>query len=108
MSSPLKFYQGAHRDIIVSHDDVNLASATEIEVRIDTPQQITKTLTGGGVSGVTSSQFTVSIEDSDTSDVCSGEYRIQVRSTSAAGVITQGEINPSNVVIVDSIFTTTE
>ncbi len=107
MASPIRLYQGADRDIVLTHNDANLATASEIEVRIDTPTQIEKTLTGGGVSGVTSSQFTVTIEDADTDDVLSGEYRIQCRSTKA-GIVTQGEINPQFVQIVDSIFTDTE
>lgn len=104
---PIRLYQGSDRSIVVYHDDTGLASATEIEFRIDTPTPIDKTLSGGGVSGVTASQFTVAISDDDTSDVLSGEYEMEARSTKA-GVITTCELNPRFCQIVDSIFTDTE
>ncbi len=108
----IELYQGADRDIIVSHDDSNLTSAIEIECKIDTPSPITKTLTGGGISGVTATQFTVTIEDTDTSNVPAGgdgangaHYRIQYRYTAADGTITHGKSSPQEVEVIDSIFT---
>lgn len=112
MASPTIIYQGADRDIVVTHDDTDLATATEIEViiastRQELPTSILKTLTGGGVSGVTSTEFTVTIEDADTLSATPGEYDIQCRATSAAGVRTQGIFNPNKVKITDSLFTDT-
>ena len=107
MASGIKLYQGADRDIVISHDDTDLTSATEIEFRIDCDPQITKTLTGGGIGGVTSSEFTVTIEDSDTANIDSKEYDFHVRSEKA-GIWTQGEPNPKTVRVIYSSFTSTK
>jgi hypothetical protein len=107
MANPIKLWQGADRDIICTHDEPTLTGATEIEVVIDSPSQITKSLTGGGVLAVTTSSFTIAISDTDTVDTPSGEYEIDCRAT-IGGVITHGLMNPRKVRIIDSKFSNTE
>ena len=105
MSSTIKLFQGADRTITVTSDK-DLTTATEVEVRIDTPKQIIKTKTGGGVTNIIATGFDILIEDGDTTDIASGEYRIQARSTASTGIITHAQLAPSAVTVADSIFTT--
>ena len=106
MAGSIILYQGADRDIVVTHDEATLVSATEIECRISANgYTIDKTLTGSGISGVTATEFTVTIDDGDTADIPSGHYEIQYRYTSASGTVTHGVSSPTQVEIRDSIFT---
>jgi len=107
MSQPIELFQGTDRDIIVKHNDSTLPSADEIEAVIDTSPQIVKSLTGGGISGVSATQLTISVEDTDTVSKMPGEYTIELRSTDSNGKKTWGEIRPGYVVIIDSKFSNT-
>lgn len=107
MGGPNKIYQGSDFSLVVSHNFYNLTSASEIELRIDTPTQIVKKMTEGGIYSVTASTFTCFISDEDTQDIESGEYRIQCLAT-VSGNKSFGQLSPSTIRIEDSIFTTTE
>ena len=99
-------YQGATKILQVT-TSTDLSSATEIEFRIDSPVQISKTLTGGGVSNVTSTQFDVTIANTDTTNTPAGEYKYQARATIGANVI-QGKFQPNKLIIRDSVFVDTD
>ena len=105
---PIDLFQGADRTIEVK-TRTDLTSATEIEFTIDTVPQIAKTLSGGGISAVTATQFNVAIAAGDTRDIKSGEYRYQARSTFPSGIVTHSaQQDPPLVKINDSIFTNVE
>ena len=99
---PLKIYQGADETIDIE-TNIDLSTATEIEVTIDTPTQIIKTLTGAHISAVTATQFTLAIDAADTETVKAGGYKYQCRAT-IAGKIKQGQMSPNKILIEDSVF----
>ncbi len=99
---PIEIFQGEDATIVVQTRE-SLVSATEIEFAIDTPTQILKTLTGGQISGVTATQFSVAIAAADTQSVCAGEYPMQYRST-ISGAKANGKLRPDAVRIRDSVF----
>lgn len=102
-SKPIEIYQGSDRTIVVkSNKDVT--TSTEIEVRIDTCPQITKTLTAGEITGVTATGFNVVILAEDTRSITPQNYEIQSRETSAGGIVTHGIFAPDMVSIKESIF----
>jgi len=102
LTKPLIIYQGADA-IIDIESNIDLSAATEIEVTIDTTEQIVKTLTAGGVSDVTSTQFTLNIDSGDTQDIKAGNYKYQVRAT-IGGKKKQGRLVPNKITLADSVF----
>ena len=101
----VRIYQGQNKTLVVQ-TNIDLSSATEIEFKIDTPDQITKTLSGGGISNVSSTQFEVALVPGDTETVVEGAYRMQTRYTDSSGNIYNGTFTPDRAEIEDSIFTT--
>ena len=99
---PLEIYKGADQQIDIE-SNIDLTSATEIEFTIDTDTQIAKTLTGGGISSVTTTQFTVQIDAGDTADIAHDTYKFQVRAT-IAGKKKQGRLRPNKIILKDSVF----
>ena len=61
MTRPIEIFQGEDETIVVE-TNIDLSAATEIDFRIDTDPQIAKTLSAGGVTAVTASQFFVAID----------------------------------------------
>ncbi len=107
MASPNTVWQGTDKDFIVKHNYTSMTSATEVEVFINTSPQIIKKLSQGDITGVTTTQLLLQIDDADTASKRSGEYNIEARITTAAGRVIYGKLQPSKMVIKDSIFTTT-
>ena len=100
-------WQGTDKTFNVVHDYSDLPSATEVEVYIDSKPQIIKTL-GDGVTGVSATNYTLTVAGEDTENIESGEYRIQARITTSTGSRVFGRILPDKVRIRDSVFTPTE
>ncbi len=96
-------YQGATK-IVHVRTNIDMTTFPEIEVVIDTDTQIRKTLTGGGITNVTSTQFDVKIEPADTENVCPGPYKYQARGTDSSGDKIQGRFFPNKIKIKDSAF----
>lgn len=103
-SAAIRIYQGEDKTIVVTTNE-DISTATEIEFVIDTSTQIKKTFTAGQITNVTSTQFTVQIDASDTETVEAGEYLFQCRAT-VADKIRQGVFSPDKIEIRDSAFTT--
>lgn len=103
----IELYQGENKTIVVS-TNVDLTTATEIEFTVakvdNVKTKFTKTLTGGAISGVTSTQYSVAVSPEDTDDFPSGEYIVQARYTDASGNIFQGKFVPNKVKILGSLF----
>ena len=104
MTRPIELYQGEDKTIIVEMNDY-ISAATEIEFYIDTDTQIKKTLTGGKVSSVTSTQFQVQIDAADTETKDAGAYKFQARATIATKKYNI-KFTPNKVMILNSIFVT--
>jgi len=104
---PIRIGQGTDHTVTIGHSYADLPSATEVEIFIDTPSQIVKTL-GEGVSGVTAVSFVLTVPAEDTTSVKAGEYKIQARITTAGGSRLFGRINPDKVRILDTVFTDAE
>jgi len=105
MTRPIEVFQGEDEVIVVQTGTTDLTSATEIDFRIDTQPQIAKTLTGGGVTGVSATQFFVTIDAGDTSSVAAGNYKYQCRAT-LAGKLQNGRFTPNKFIVRDSVFET--
>lgn len=99
----LEIYQGEDKTFIVE-TNIDLTSHTEIELIIDTPTQIEKSLTAGQITGVTATQFSVQIDSGDTESVEAGPYLIQSRATDSSGLFTQGKFQPNKITVKDSAF----
>ena len=99
----LELYQGEDKTINVT-TNIDLTSHSEIEFTIDTPTQIKKTKSGGSITGITSSQFSVQIDAADTETVPAGAYKYQARAT-LNSKITNAKFQPNRVTILDSVFT---
>ena len=100
----LEIFQGEDKTITVE-SNIDLRTHDEIEFTIDTPSQIKKTLTGGSISGVTATQFTVQIDAADTETVKAGPYKYQARATDSSGKISNAKFQPNKITIKDSVFT---
>lgn len=98
---PLRIYQATDKTVSVSHDFADLPSATEVNIYIDAPCQIVKSL-GDGVSGVTATNFVLTIPYEDTDNVPAGEYPIDGYITTLAGDRRHMRIQPSKVKILPS------
>lgn len=106
MAEVVRIVQGSDKTITVDHQESALVSATEIEIVVDSVPQIKKTLTGGGIYGVTASQFTVEFSADDSDHIASGEFNWEARYT-AGGKKRSGRLVPSRVRIIDSAFENT-
>lgn len=104
MAAGPEVFQGATK-VITVQTNIDLAAATEIEFRIDTCPTITKTMTGGGISGLSATEFKVTIEPEDTESIKAGVYKYQARATVGASKI-QGRFKPNKLTIKESVFTT--
>ena len=100
----LELFQGEDKTITVT-SNIDLTTHTEIEFTIDAPTQITKTLSGSGISGVTATQFTVQIDAADTETLKAGPYKYQARATDSSGKISNAKFQPNRITIKDSVFT---
>lgn len=100
---PIEIYQD-NDQVIVVESNLDISTATEIEFRIDTQPQIVKTLSGGQITGVTTTQFSVAIDASDTASVAAGRYKFQCRTT-IDGDILNGRFTPDKIILRNSIFT---
>lgn len=100
----LEIFQGEDKTIVVT-SNIDLTSHTEIEFRIDAPDQIKKTLTGGSISGVTTTEFLVQIDAADTETLKAGPYKFQARATDSSGKISNARFQPNKIEIRDSVFT---
>ena len=100
---PIEIFQGDD-EIITVESNIDLSTATEIEWAIDTQPQIVKTLTGGHISDVSTSQFLVAIDAADTASVTAGNYKYQCQAT-IAGKIKHGRFTPNKIILRNSIFT---
>jgi len=98
---PIRIYQGATRNIVVKTSQ-NLVGSDDIEVRIDTCPNIMKSIIGGGISGLTASQFVVTIDAADTENVPVANYEMQARAITGS-VKTQGRFKVP-VSIARSLF----
>jgi len=105
MTRPIEVFQGEDATIIVETGTTDLTAATEIDFRIDTDPQIAKTLTGGGVSAVSATRFSVAIDAANTSSVRAGDYKYQCRAT-LGGKLRNGRFTPNKFIVRDSVFTT--
>lgn len=105
MSRQIRIWQGADKTVNVTHDYTDLPSATEIEVFIGkkSDAEITKDLSAG-ITGVTSTNFVLTIDSTDSTDVKPGEYDIQARITTASGDVLFGRIQPCTVTIRPTVF----
>ena len=101
---PPVLYKGEDKTIVVEMN-TDISAATEIEFYIDTDSQIKKTLSGGDISGVTATQFSVAIVPGDTDSVNVGSYRFQARATLSSKLY-HIKFTPNKIVIEDSIFLT--
>ena len=107
MVLPIEIYQAEDRNIVVSHADSALTTATEIEARIDTTPQIKKLLSASEITNVTATSLTVVIDDGDTSSKMSGDYRMQIKYTAiTSGDLIHVDFLPNIVQLKDSIFVT--
>ena len=100
----LEIFQGEDKTITVE-SNIDLTTHTEIEFTIDTPTQIKKTKTGGEITGITATQFTVQIDAADTETVKAGPYKYQARATYSSGKISNAKFQPNKITIKDSVFT---
>ena len=98
-----EIYQGEDKTLTIS-PGADLTSYTEIEFIIDSPRQIKKTLSGGGIGSVTATQFNVDIDAADTARVSPGEYKYQVRATNGSGDKFHSKLTPNYVRILHSSF----
>ena len=96
-----EIFQGEDKAFTVSTNE-DLSSATEIQVTVDTPKAIRKTLTGGDISAVTSSEFTVQFAAGDTATTCSGSYKWQVQAV-IGGNTYVAPFRPNRFVIKDNV-----
>ncbi len=101
--SKFELYQGEDKTLIIGTNE-DLTTYTQIEFVIDSPRQIKKTLTGGGISGVTASQFSVQIDAADTKNVNPGRYKYQTRATSSGSKTYHGKTVPNGVRVLHSSF----
>ena len=99
----ISLYQGEDKTIVVNTNE-DLTTATEIEFRIDCSPQVVKTLTGGGISGVTATGYAIALEPGDTTNIDAGEYKIQSRYTDSGGNINHGKFVPNKLKLIESIF----
>ena len=102
MTKPLRIFQGADVVIVIDTGLTDLSAATAIEVTIDTPSQIKKTLSSG-ITAVTATQFNLAIDAADTATVKSGAYRYHCRANINSKK-KQGVFVPSRILIMDSVF----
>ena len=98
----LEIFQGEDKTIVVTTND-DLSAATEIEFYVDTLTKIKKTLSNAEISGVTSTQFSVTLIPGDTESVPPGDYRYQCRAT-VGGKIKNGRFTPNRLKIVKSLM----
>ena len=96
-----RVWQGTDAIFNISHDYTDLVTATAIEVYVDTPSQIVKTLSDG-VTSVSATNMVVTLAAGDTDDVDPGEYCIQARITTTGGQQFFGRILPERVKILES------
>jgi hypothetical protein len=101
---PIEIFQGDDEVITVETGLTDLTTASEIEFAIDAYPQIVKTLTGGHISDVSTSQFLVAIDAADTASVTAGNYKYQCQAT-VAGKISHGRFTPNKIIIRNSVFT---
>jgi hypothetical protein len=101
---PLKLYQGSDESLVIT-SNIDLSAATEIEVTIDTPTQIVKTLSGGSITATTTT-FTIAIDAADTATVAPGTFKYQARAT-IGGKKKQGRFTPNSILILPSVFEST-
>ena len=104
---PIVVWQGTDKTVVVDHDFSDLTDATEIQVYIDSPKQIIKSL-GDGVSAVTADSYLLTIAAADTESTPSGEYRMQAKITTDGGGTVFGRFNPQIVKVMDTVFTDVE
>ena len=102
-TAAVRLYQGEDKTLVVTTNE-DISAATEIEFVIDTPTQIKKLLSAGEITGVTTSQFIVQLDASDTETVAEGKYLFQCRAT-VATKIRQGVFSPNKIDLRNSAFT---
>jgi len=104
---PLALYQGSDESLVIT-SNIDLSSSagcTEIEVTIDTPTQIVKTLSGGHITA-TATSFTIVIDAADTATTVPGTFQYQARAT-IGGKKKQGRFTPNSILILPSVFEST-
>lgn len=96
---PARIYQATDKTFSVQHDFTDLTTATEINIYVDTPSQIVKSL-GNGVTSVTDETFLLTFNYEDTDNVGEGEYLIDGYVTTATGDRVHARISPNKVKIL--------
>ena len=106
---PFEIYAGSDASIAIetrkhiTFDSViDLSTATEIEVTVDAPTPIRLTKTGGDISSVTATGFTMTFVPADTESVEPGSYRYQCRAT--IGGLKHGRFIPDRIKVKASVF----
>ena len=105
--NPIRIYQGTDKTVNVKHDDPSLVSAQDIAIYIDSEPQIVKTL-GNGVTGVTATNYVLTVAGEDTADIASGQYSIEALITTAGGRPVYGRMDPKEVIVINTKFTDTD
>ena len=103
---PIEIYQGEDKAIVVNMND-DISAATEIEFRVDTSPQITKTLSASDITSVTATSFTVQINAADFATTPRGAYKYQARAT-IGGKKYNIRFTPNKFKILTSLFESTE
>lgn len=100
MTRPVLVYQG--EDKLFECQVTGVSAATEIEVTIDCNPQVIKTLSGGGVTGLSASGFLVQLSASDLVSIKPGLYRYQARAT--IGTLHNIRFVPDQIRLLESVF----
>ena len=100
MTRPVLVFQGA--DKLFECQVVGVELASEIEVTFDCNPQVVKTLSGGGITGLSSSGFLVQIDASDLVSIEPGLYRYQGRAT--IGTLHNIRFVPDQIRLLESVF----
>ena len=100
MTRPVQVYQGEDKLFQCEVTGVELAS--EIELTIDCNPQVVKTLSGGGITGLSSSGFNCQIDASDLVSIKPGLYRYQARAT--IGTKHNIRFVPDQIRLLESVF----
>ena len=102
MTRPVLFYQG--EDKLIECQVTGVSAATEIEVTIDCNPQVIKTLSGGHITGLSSTGFNLQLSASDLTTITPGLYKYQGRAT--IGTLHNIRFVPNQIRLLESVFET--
>jgi hypothetical protein len=105
MTRPIEVWTGSDVDIDIETDS-DVSAATEIEWWMEGGRAVVKKSMGEGhITGLTSTQFTLTLLAADTESEQPGPYKMQCRAT-VGGLFRQIVFKPNQFILRDSLFST--